>query len=139
MTPDDAGGAQPAPSFSEAATNLGVRALGFANTRLELAGVELAEARARLVRSLLLIGLALLFALLALVVASVGVIAWFWDTSRFTAIIVLALVYAIAGAALWYRQVALAREAPTLFAATLDALRADAAALRPGAGRDAAS
>jgi len=133
MTSDEAAGAPAAPSLREAAANLGARALGYAGTRLELVGVEAAEARVRLIRSLLLVGMALLFALLALVVASVGIIAWFWDTHRFAAIVVLALVYAIAAAALAYRHRALTRDAPSLFAATLAALRADAAALQPGA------
>lgn len=139
MTSDDAGGAHVAPSLSEAAANLGARALGFAGTRLELAGVELAEARARLVRSLILVGLTLLLALAALIVGSLGVVAWFWDTHRFAAIFVLTLVYAGAAALAWYRYVALARDAPPVFAATLGALRADAAALRPGAARDPSS
>ena len=138
MSPEDAAGASAGPSLKEAATNLGARALGFAGTRLELAGVEIAEARVRLVRSLLLVGLALLLALLALVVISVGIIAWFWDTNRFAAIVVLAVVYAAAAAALWYRHVALTRDAPPVFGATLAALRADAAALRPGASRETA-
>lgn len=139
MTPEDAAGAPAAPSLKEAAANLGARALGFAGTRLELASVEIAEARARLFRALLLVGLALLLALLALVVVSVGIIAWFWDTNRFAAIVVLAIVYAVAAAALWYRHVALMRDAPEIFAATLAVLRADAAALRPGTSRDSTS
>jgi uncharacterized membrane protein YqjE len=132
MATDDATGAPAAPSLKEAAANLGARTLDFAGNRLEHAAVEAAEARVRLFRSLLLVGIALLLALLALLVASFGIIAWFWDTTRMAAIVVLALVYAVAALVVGYRLRALTRDAPPLFGATLTALRADAAALRPG-------
>ena len=134
MTPGDDAVEPPAPpSVQEAAANVGARALGLVGTRLELAGVELAEARVRLVRSLLLIGAALGCAMLALMVVTLGVIAWYWDSNRFAAIGVLALLYAGAAALLWYRYVTLGRAAPDFFAETLRALRADAAGLRGSA------
>jgi uncharacterized membrane protein YqjE len=133
MDPADDAEEQSAPSVQEAAANVGARALGLIQTRIELAGVELAEARVRLIASLLLVGAALGCAMLALMVVTLGIVAWYWDTSRFTAIIVLALVYAAATAALWYRFVALGRAAPAIFAATLAAVRADAAQLRGSA------
>ena len=135
MSPgDDDAVERPAPpSLHEAAVNVGARAIGLAHTRLELAGVELAEARVRLVQSLLLVGAALVFALLALMAASLGVIAWFWDTYRFTAIIVITLLHAAAAGALWYLFSALVRSAPPVFEATLAALRADAAQLHGNA------
>lgn len=118
------------PSMREAAANVGARALGLVQTRIELAAVELAEARVRLVRSLLLVGAALGCAMLALMVATFGVIAWYWDTSRFTVITVMALLYLAAGALLWQRYASLGRSAPELLSATLAALRADASQLR---------
>src|SRR5437763_2731820 len=134
---DDAAEAPAAPSLSEAAANVGARALGLLQTRVELASVELAEARVRLVHSLLLVGAALGCAMLALIVVTLGIIAWSWDTNRFTAITVLALVYAGAAALLWQRFTALGREGPAVFSATLAALRADVAQLR-GQVRDMA-
>jgi uncharacterized membrane protein YqjE len=114
----------------EAAANVGARAIGLVGTRLELAGVELAEARVRLVQSLLLVGAALGFALLALIVVTFGIVAWFWDDGRFVAIAILAVLYAGAAGVLWLRFRTLGRTAPALFDATVTALRADSAALR---------
>ena len=118
------------PPLAEAATNVGARAIGLVGTRLELAGVELAEARVRLVQSLLLVGATLGFALLTLTVVTFGIVAWFWDDGRFVAIAVLAVLYAAAAGVLWLRFRTLGRTAPALFDATVAALRADSAALR---------
>ena len=126
------------PSLAEAASRLGAHAVGLVGTRVELAGVELAEARERLVASLLLLAAAFGCALMALMVATFGVIAWFWDTSRITAIVVVALVYVAAAALLWRRHRALDQAAPPIFGATVDALRRDVDALR-GAPWDAPS
>ena len=126
---EDVGPGSP-PPLAEAAANVGARAIGLVGTRLELAGVELAEARARLVQSLLLVAAALGFALLTLIVLTFGIVAWFWDDGRFVAIAVLAVLYAGAAGVLWLRFRTLGRTAPALFDATLAALRADSAALR---------
>jgi len=126
-----------APSMTEAAAAVGARALALVQTRIELAGVELAEARIRLVRSLLLAGAALACGLLALMLVTFGIVAWYWDTSRFTAIGVLTLVYAVAAGVLWQRYGALGRAGPELFAATRAALRADAEQLRGQSGVEA--
>jgi uncharacterized membrane protein YqjE len=125
-----------APSMAEAAASVGARALGLVQTRIELASVELAEARIRLVRALLLAGAALGCALLALMLVTLGIVSWYWDTSRFTAIGVLAVVYAAAAALLWQRYGALGRAGPELFSATRAALRADAEQLRGQAGME---
>jgi len=118
------------PSMTEAAASVGARALGLVQTRVELAAVELAEARVRLVRSLLLVGATLACATLALMVATFGVIAWYWETSRFTVITAMAVLYAAAAVLLWQRYASLGRSAPELLSATLAALRADASQLR---------
>lgn len=137
VEPDDDAPQATSPSMAEAAANVGARALALVQTRVELAGVELAEARIRLVRSLLLAGAALGCAMLTLMVVTLGIVAWYWDTHRFTAVIVLALVYAVAAALLWQRYSALGRAAPELFSATLAALRADSDQLRGRAAESA--
>ena len=115
-----------APSVHEAAANVGARALGLVQTRIELAGVELAEARVRLVHSLLLLGAALGCALLALMVVTFGIVAWYWDDGPLHR-------HRRACRPLCRRRRAVAslralgRTAPALFDATLAALRADAA------------
>lgn len=127
---------RPAASLGEAATRLGAHAVGLVGTRIELAGVELAEARERLVASLLLAAAAFGCGLIALLVATFGVIAWFWDTQRITAIVVVAVVYVVAALVLWNRYHALRESAPPIFGATVEALRRDVATLT-GSSRDA--
>jgi uncharacterized membrane protein YqjE len=106
--------ASAAGSLQAATAALGARALGLVETRLELAGVELAQARERLVASLLLAAAAFGCGLLALVVATFGVIAWFWNDHRFAAIVVLVLVYGVTTAVLWSRFDTLRRDADRL-------------------------
>jgi uncharacterized membrane protein YqjE len=122
--------APPSPSLQEAAARLTTRALELVGTRVELAGVEMAAARERLLASLLLAAALFACVLLALMAASFGVIAYFWDTARFTAIIVVTLVFATLGWLAWTRLATLRATAPAPFAATLDALRTDAQRLR---------
>lgn len=122
---DDAA-ASGSPPLPEATARLGARALASIGTRIELAGVELAAARERVLVSLLLIGAALACGMLALAAASLGVIAYFWDTARFTAIILVSVAYAVATAVLWGRFAALRRDAPPLLGSTVEALQRDA-------------
>jgi len=103
-------------------------------TRLALAAVELREARRQLVTSLVLLAVALGAALLALIFATLGVVAYFWDTHRYGAIATVTLVYAIAaGVAVWRVRV-LRDAAPPLLGATIDELRRDARRLDPRDG-----
>lgn len=100
-------------------------------TRLALAAVELSEARRQLVASLALLAVALGAALLALTFATLGVVAYFWDTHRLGAIAGVTLVYAIAaGAAVW-RVRGLRANAPPLLGASIAELRRDARVLDP--------
>jgi uncharacterized membrane protein YqjE len=117
------------PRLQDAAARVGAHAIGAIGTRLELASVEVAAARERTIVSLLLVGAALACAMLALGVATLGVIAYFWDTARFSAIILVTIAYVIATAVLWLRFSSMRRNAPPIFASTLEALRRDAARL----------
>src|SRR3954469_1273203 len=92
---DDAAG-DDVPSLKAAGTRIAARALDLVGTRIALAGVELREARTQLVTSLLLVGAGLGAAMLALLTATLGIVAFYWDTHRYAAIIVLTLVYAVA-------------------------------------------
>ncbi|HEY1327845.1 MAG TPA: phage holin family protein [Casimicrobiaceae bacterium] len=127
-TEEDNSAATP-PPLHDAAVHIGARAIGALGTRIELAGLELAATRERAVQSLLLVGAALACGMLALAVVTLGVIAYFWDGARFTAIALVALAYAVAAVALWLRHSSLRRRAPQPFQATLDALRRDVACL----------
>ena len=123
---NDAAAESAARSLPDAAAQLGARALDLAATRLELASVELAIARERLFASLLLILAAFGCALLALLCVVLGIVAYFWDTARFTAMGVVILVFALATGVLWHRFAATRRDAPAPLASTAEALRRDA-------------
>lgn len=125
-------GVPEAPSLQVAGLAFLARVLGLAGSRVELAGVELAETRERLVTSLVLVAAAFACATLAMLVATLGVVAWFWDSYRYAAIVVMALAYAGAALALWRRHIHLRDTAPALLAATAEALRRDAHCLRAG-------
>jgi uncharacterized membrane protein YqjE len=75
-------------------------------TRAELFSVELAVQRARFFSLLGLLGIAIIFLLLALVVVSILVVSFFWPGEfRYLAIGGLALLYAIIGLCLTWRLI----------------------------------
>lgn len=130
----DGGSGQSSPrGLSGAAARLGASLLGLVRTRLELASVELAEERDRIQHQLTALIAAIAMFLFALLFAATWVIVYFWDTSRLTAIAVIAIVFALAGAALLMLRSQAARVAPMPFAATIAEFERDRAAL---AGRD---
>jgi len=109
--------------------SIGPALIGLLRTRLELLGIELAEEKERAARMAMLGALALLFAGLALLMVNVLVLAWFWDSHRYLAII--GLVGAYGGMALLCilrLQTAVANR-PPMFEATLAELKADVEAL----------
>ena len=69
------------------------------HTRLGLAGLELGEARDKLVSGLLWSAVALLLAGLGLLTLSIAVTLLFWDTWRWQSLLVLSGIYL--GLALW--------------------------------------
>lgn len=99
--------------------------LGMGQTRLELAGVELAQARQSAVRTVLwslLTALALAF---ASVFVCALVIALFWETYRFTAIAACAAFYLVLGAYFYVKLKDTLAAQPPLFEATLAELNRD--------------
>ncbi|HSQ80779.1 MAG TPA: phage holin family protein [Casimicrobiaceae bacterium] len=120
----------PEGGIKDVALRLSASAVSLLRTRVELASVELAEERERLKASIALIAVAILAFGFAAVVATFGVIAWFWDSYRYAAIVIVALLYAIVGIAALRRQSALRKAAPTPFTASIDALRKDVEWLR---------
>jgi uncharacterized membrane protein YqjE len=69
----------------------------------------------------------------ALLFAAAWIVVYFWDSSRLTAIAVVAVVFAAAGTGLLMLRSQAARAAPLPFAATIAEFERDRAAL---AGRD---
>ena len=124
-----------ARGLSAAAARLGASLLGLVRTRLELASVELAEERDRVQRQLTTLVAAIAMFLFALLFAATWIIVFFWDTSRLTAIAIVAIVFAAVGGALLLLRSQAASAAPKPFAATIAEFERDRAAL---AGRDGA-
>jgi uncharacterized membrane protein YqjE len=104
-------------------------------TRGELAAVELAEARERAGRWLLLALVGGVLLLAALLVAALWPVAFFWESHRSAAIAGVAIVYALLGAGVLGWLVARLRAAPPLFETTLVELKRDCDAMRGAARR----
>ena len=129
MSPaDDAPGAEPGPIGAiRNVAALGVAALV---TRGELAALELAEARDRAARWLVLALVAGVLLLAALLVGSLWIVSIFWESHRSEAIAAVAAVYALAGGGLMWWLVARLRAAPPFLQSTLSELKQDCDALR---------
>jgi len=113
-----------------AMAQLGASALAMLRTRLELASVEFAEAREHIKDMVLLAAIGTVLGLFALLFASLFVIAWFWDTYRLAAVGGVTLFYIAITVLVFARLRKISRDAPAPFAATLEELEHDAAALR---------
>jgi uncharacterized membrane protein YqjE len=113
-----------------AMAQLGASALAILRTRLELASVEFAEARERIKEMVLLAAVGTVLGLFALLFASLFVIAWFWDSYRLAAVGGVTLFYIAITVLVFARLRKISRDAPAPFAATLEELENDAAALR---------
>src|SRR4029078_4548177 len=125
---------QSAPrSLRGSAARLGASLLGLVRTRVELASLELAEHRDRVQQQLTLLLAAMAMFMFAVLFLASWVIAYYWDTHRLTAIAIVAVVFAGAGAALLALRSQAASVAPTPFAATIAEFERDRAML---AGRD---
>ena len=131
---DSGGSEQSVPrDLRGAAARLGASLLGLVRTRLELASLELAEQRDRVQQQLTLLLAAMAMFMFAVLFVATWVIAYYWDTHRLTAIAIVAVVFAGAGAALLALRSQAAGVAPTPFAATIAEFERDRASL---AGRD---
>jgi uncharacterized membrane protein YqjE len=113
-----------------AIAQLGATALAMLRTRIELASVEFAEARERIKDMVLLAAVGIVLGLFALLFASLFVIAYFWDSYRLAAVGGVTLFYIAIAVLVFARLRKISRDAPALFAATLEELEHDAAALR---------
>lgn len=118
------------PGLLEAVARLGSSLFGMLQNRVELASIEIAEARERLVLTLVASFAAVLLLGGAVVALSAWIAALLWPTLGAAVLGWIALVYGAAGAGLlvWLRGKL--RTAPPLLAETLAELRTDAALLR---------
>lgn len=101
-----------------------------ARTRFELAGLELEDHLRRSVGALLLGGIALALAIIAVAFAGIAVIALFWDTHRGLAAGGVTLGYLLLSLAVLARARVRWNSRPAPFAATRDELERDREALR---------
>jgi uncharacterized membrane protein YqjE len=116
-------------SLRATVARLGVALLGLVRTRLELAAVEYAEERRRVGLQLALLAAGIGCLLIALLFVAGGIIAYFWDSHRFAAIIGVIIVFAGAGAVMLWRRAEIGHTAATPFGASLAELEKDRAAL----------
>ena len=109
--------------------SIGPALIGLLRTRVELFGIELSEEKERAAQLALLAAFVLLFAGLALLMLNALVLAHFWHTHRYQAILGLILLYG-GGVVLclWRLQASLAAR-PPMFEATMAELKADIEAL----------
>lgn len=120
---------QPLPPLKETVSQLSDSALALVRARLELASIELAEERERLLTRLgwLFAGILLLvFALLGLGVLAAALL---WNTNRLLALLLPTLLSALGGWWLLRRSQTLAREGGLPFAATIAEFDKDRALL----------
>jgi uncharacterized membrane protein YqjE len=108
--------------------------LAMGQARLELAGIELADERDRLMR-IAACGLLGAFALaVSLLSLTILVAVAFWDGARLPALIAITLVWMALGLGALWRAQTLARMAPAPMSLTLAELRRDLDALRKSVG-----
>jgi len=117
------------PPLRESVASLLAALVGSVRTRIDLASVEYAEERSRLGQQLALLIAGLGCLLFAVLFVALGVVAWYWDTNRFAAIIGVIVVFAGTAAALFWWRSEVSRTAPSPFAASLAELEKDRAAL----------
>jgi uncharacterized membrane protein YqjE len=119
-----------APGVLDAVAGVGSSLFGLLQNRLELAGLELGEARDRFVFTLIASIAALLLLGGAVLAFSAWIAAVLWPALGPAVLGWIALAYTLAAAGfVWWLRSSL-RNDPPLLADTLAELRADAAALR---------
>ena len=119
-----------APGVLDSIRALAATLLQMAGTRAELALVELREDGERRLAIVVLQALAGVFLAFGLLLATLFVVAFFWDTHRLAAIAAMALIYfAIAFAVLAVAK-SKAASAPPPFESTRSELAADVRSLR---------
>ncbi len=125
---DPAGDVPPGGVF-HSLRSIGPALFALLRTRLELFGIELAEEKARAASAAMLAACALLFGGLALLMLNVFVLAWFWSSYRYQAIVAMVALYG-AGAlfCIWRLRSNLASR-PPMFDATMTELKSDIEAL----------
>lgn len=124
---------RPAEGLRPAVSRLAESTLSLVRTRLELLGVELAIERRRLQAMIVFAVAGAILATFCVATVSVLVVAYFWDSYRYPAILGLALLYAILAAIAFARIRTAVHDAPVPFAATIAEFDKDRARIAGGA------
>ncbi|MBB2916155.1 phage holin family protein [Cupriavidus taiwanensis] len=122
--------ATPSPKFLDAVRNLAGSLVAMVQTRLELASVELAEERTRLLKVALLALFGLAFFGLGLVTLTALIAILFWDTYRWQALGALTVLYLVLCAVCLAYARSVLRNAPPMLEATLAEIDKDREILR---------
>jgi uncharacterized membrane protein YqjE len=120
----------PSPKLLESVRNLFGSLVAMVQTRLELASVEFAEERSRLMKVGLLACFGLVFFGIALVTFTALIAILFWDTYRWQALVALVVTYLVLSAGCLATARHLVRNAPPMFEATLAEIDKDRETLR---------
>jgi uncharacterized membrane protein YqjE len=109
--------------------SLARNAVGLAMSRLELAALELGEVRNHLLELIIMGVLAALCAVFALAFACATIVALSWDALGWKILLILLLGFAVVGAVLAWKAVALVKQGKLTFPETMNQLRHDREAL----------
>ncbi len=118
------------PGLLESLRSLGANLIGTVHDRVEMFSLEIEEERARLIRTMVWISIALFLGMMTAVLLSLTVVHLFWEGARVYVLVGLTLFYGggLAVAVVSVRR-SLARQ-PRPFAATLSELEEDQACIR---------
>ena len=132
MNAEDPGqGPIPQPGLFTSLRNLATTLVAVAQTRLELLSAEIEEEQVRLLQILLGSLIALFFSALGVVMLTLFVVAWFWESHRALVIILLAMLYLGIGGVLWLIVRSKVRQKSKLFSASTAELAKDRQQLTP--------
>lgn len=105
--------------------------LGIVSTRLELLATELEEERAWLGSMLVWTLVALFCAALGIVLATLWVVVYFWDSYRLLALAVLTLLFLLGAVLSWRVVLGKVRAKPRLFSTSIAEMSKDREQLTP--------
>lgn len=109
--------------------NLAATLIGMGQTRLELISTEVEEELERLSAMLLWTFTALFCAALVVLLGTLLIVVYYWDTYRLMAISTMLLIFIIAAGLAWRVVFNMSKDRPRIFSATLAELSKDQAQL----------
>lgn len=109
--------------------NLAATLIGMGQTRLELISTEVEEELERLSAMLIWTFTALFCAALVVLLGTLLIVVYYWDTYRLMAISTMLLIFIIAAGLAWRVVFNMSKDRPRIFSATLAELSKDQAQL----------